>query len=388
MESRSKNHCFVNWVDGMKITKSHFQDTDNATIDLIAKSTAVTVDANRYGLLAVADYKHKPEDIVLSLDAQQTLKAQLNNCIAVSSQGHYIYITDAINATLGASGSFEKITTLVNLKDNDAEDFYIILAVNPYIKQPFGDANEEEPPRHPHVLPKYTLSVIDADSLNTAALGGTHLVIGKLKNENGIPALVTNYIPPSYSIQSHIDLVYIYSEMLVFFGSIERHALQIIQKIFQKKQTNELAYMVLSISQNVLQYVSGILPEFTLEDRNASPVKMITKLQGLGRIMKNSIDVYTGSGKEELVNYITSWSATTQGDFENVLANMVDVTYIHHDVNLSLATVSKFSKIMLSLFKKLDDLDYIGKKSDSNIFVKEEVVAKQDVKQRRSFLLD
>jgi hypothetical protein len=115
---------------------------------------------------------------------------------------------------------------------------------------------------------------------------------------------------------------------------------------------------------------------------------MITKLQGLGRIMKNSIDVYTGSGKEELVNYITSWSATTQGDFEIVLADMVDVGYVHHDVNLSLDIVSKFSKIMLSLFKKLDDLDYIGKKSDSNIFVKEEVVAKQDVKQRRSFLLD
>jgi len=43
---------------------------------------------------------------------------------------------------------------------------------------------------------------------------------------------------------------------------------------------------------------------------------------------------------------------------------------------------------MITLFKKLSELDYIGKKSDSNIFVKEEIVAKQEVKNRRSFLLD
>jgi hypothetical protein len=43
---------------------------------------------------------------------------------------------------------------------------------------------------------------------------------------------------------------------------------------------------------------------------------------------------------------------------------------------------------MLSLFKKLNELDYIGKKSDSGIFVKEEVVENTEVKSRRSFLLD
>jgi hypothetical protein len=357
-------------------------------IDLIAKTAAVIVNSNRYGLLAVGDFKHKPEDIVLSLDGQQTLKAQLNNCLAVSSGGHYIHITDATNAALDTSGRFETITTLVDLDTLDAEDFYIVLTVNPFKKQPIGDATEEEPPRHPHVLPKYTLHVIDAETLNEAALGAYHLVIGKLKNENNLPVLVEEYIPPCYTIQSHMDLIYVYAEMVAFYGTIEKLALQIVQKIFQKKQTNELAHMVLSMSQNVWQYISRILPEFTEEDRTASPIKIITKLQGLSRIVKNSIDVYTGTGKEELVNYITSWSASTQGDFETILAEMIEVRYIHHDVNLSLGIAAKFSKIMVSLFKKLDDLDYIGKKSDSNIFVKEEVVVKQDVKQRCSFLLD
>jgi hypothetical protein len=43
---------------------------------------------------------------------------------------------------------------------------------------------------------------------------------------------------------------------------------------------------------------------------------------------------------------------------------------------------------MLSLFKKLSELEYIGKKAESGIFVKEEAVDPNEQKIRRSFLLD
>ena len=122
MESHSKNHYFVNWVDGMKINKSHFQETDNATIDLIAKTAAVIVNSNRYGLLAVGDFKHKPEDIVLSLDGQQTLKAQLNNCLAVSSGGHYIHITDAFKGVV--------YTAIGKLDDNVLNGLVVIFRIH------------------------------------------------------------------------------------------------------------------------------------------------------------------------------------------------------------------------------------------------------------------
>ena len=67
---------------------------------------------------------------------------------------------------------------------------------------------------------------------------------------------------------------------------------------------------------------------------------------------------------------------------------MIELNYQHNDINKSLLYVSNFTKLMASLFKKLNELEYIGKKSDSNIFVKEEVIAKPEVKKRRSFLLD
>jgi len=99
------------------------------------------------------------------------------------------------------------------------------------------------------------------------------------------------------------------------------------------------------------------------------------------------MDVYVGTGKEDLLNYLSDWCDLNQGAFENVLVEMMDLEYHHTDINKALHNVSSFTKLMLSLFKKLNELDYIGKKSDSNIFVKEEVIAKPDVKNRRSFLL-
>ena len=38
--------------------------------------------------------------------------------------------------------------------------------------------------------------------------------------------------------------------------------------------------------------------------------------------------------------------------------------------------------------KKLNELEYIGKKSDSNIFVKEDVIVEEQVKKRRRFFME
>jgi hypothetical protein len=146
--------------------------------------------------------------------------------------------------------------------------------------------------------------------------------------------------------------------------------------------------MVKHISENVLQHLGGELPEFRQQDRFNPPIAMITKLMALSRVIKNSIDVYVGTGKEELLNYLSDWCDVNQGAFENVLVEMIELEYQHTDINKALSKVSAFTKLILSLFKKLNELDYIGKKSDSKIFVKEEIIAKNEVKNRRSFLLD
>jgi hypothetical protein len=45
-------------------------------------------------------------------------------------------------------------------------------------------------------------------------------------------------------VSSHSDLLEIHADLERFFGKMELYALQIIQKILQKKQQNEMAGIV------------------------------------------------------------------------------------------------------------------------------------------------
>lgn len=389
MASKKNNQLFVNWVDGMKINKSHFIESDYAAIQYATNIGKSQVGPNAYGLLPLRSENDNAVDIQLSLDGQNTIVAQLNNCTAITSGGTYIEINEEIQKLLQENASLKAIRANFEFENTDGIQYYIVLGVNQYERIGVGETvAEENPPRHPYSLPKYALGIIANEELEKSSLGSNYITIGKIQVSNGAPQLLLDYIPPCTTIRSHQDLIYIYTEIGVFLTSIEKYSLQVIQKIFQKKQTNELAGMVLSICQNTLNYLSSILPEYMADGMNQSPQQLILKLMSLARLIKNNIDVYKGTGKEELINYLTSWSESTQGNFEKTLEDIIHLEYKHYDLNMSLDLVSQFSKVILSLFKKLDDLDYIGQKSDSNIFVKEEVVAKQEIKERRSFLLD
>lgn len=381
----TKNHHLVNWIDGMKINKNHFIESENAMTQNSQVIAAKDVNAINYGLLPDLSADNAL-DIVFSIDGQDTIKVQLRKCRAITSGGYIINITPEISSFLEKSGSVIKTEYKINSTE---EECYIVLSVNPYNRIPIGDANpEEEPPRHPYVLPEYSIAVIGSSETNTEELGRHHITIGKIVFADGVPSLAEDFIPPCSSIQSHQDLKYIFAEIHTFFNAIEKYSVNIVQKIYQKKQTNDLAKMVMVFTQNVVVHLGGMLPEFRLVDQQKPPVIMITKLMALSRVIKNSMDIYVGTGKEELLNYLSDWCDLNQGAFENVLIEMIELKYQHTDINKALFQVSSFTKLMLSLFKKLNELDYIGKKTDSNIFVKEEVIAKDDVKNRRSFLLD
>jgi hypothetical protein len=65
--------------------------------------------------------------------------------------------------------------------------------------------------------------------------------------------------------------------------------------------------------------------------------------------------------------------------------------YDHMDINASIAKITTFTRILSQLFNQLARLEYIGKRKETGIFVKEEVIAspsQQAPPKRRSFLAD
>lgn len=376
----------VNWVDGMKINKNHFIEMEDAMFYMVQKSNKKELTPLNYGLLPDYSGQANSLDLSISVDGQNTVEVILNSCKAVTLGGVQVDITEATKKMLEESGC--KLQQKIDITQEDNE-FYIVLTVNPFKRLAVGDADpEEEPPRKPYVAPEYKLSVLPSKELGMNEVGLYHLTIGRLSLNESRLVLDNHYIPPSKSIQSHPDLINAYGDLVVFYNTLESYVMQIIQKIHQKNQNNDLANMVLNTSQRILDYLTISIPEMKMLSMYEPPIAMVHKLACFARVIKNSFDVYAGCGKEDLLNYLSDWSDLKQGTLENVLVEILELKYQHTNINSVLEKAATFTKVILTMFKKLNELEYIGKKSDSSIFVKEEVVEKTENKSRRSFLLD
>jgi hypothetical protein len=111
------------------------------------------------------------------------------------------------------------------------------------------------------------------------------------------------------------------------------------------------------------------------------PLYLFENIASFARIIRNTIDCNTAAQKEELLNYFTNWSELKQGDFEKLLTYCINFEYDHNEISVNVDQFSEFVQIMTSLFSKLESLAYIGKKKETNIFVKEQTA-------KRSFLAD
>ena len=386
MKSTDKNYYRINWIDGMKINKDHFIALENSVLEMVKYSEQKNISPINFGLLPDFSDQANSLDVSISVDGQSTIEVVLNTCHAITLGGYQIDITKDTKSLLEQSGYILKQQYSINKEESE---WYIVLTVNPFKRMAVGNADpEEEPPRHPYVFSEYKLNVLPKSETSDQVLGLYHMTIGKVLLEDGKPTVDLDFIPPCRSIQSHPELKFTYIEVGSFLNQMENFSLHIIQKIHQKKQTNSKANMALYLSEQVKRYINSNISEFRFKDKYEPPIVMISKLVNLGRIIKSSLDVFVGTGKEDFLNYLTKWCDLNQGAFESVLVETIELEYVHNDINSALIKVSSFTKLMLSLFKKLNELDYIGEKEDPGYLVKEEPVDNTESKSRRSFLLD
>lgn len=382
----TNNFYRVNWVDGMKISKNHFIEMEDSLLDTIKENQLLNMTPSNFGLLPIIPGHESSLDLSISMDGQSTIDVKLNSCRAITNGGVLINISGEVSALMEQSGY--SLSKQYKVAKKDLE-WYVVLVVNPIERIAFGSANPEEiPPRHPHVMPAYKLDIIPINETSQQEMGKYHLTIGKIIIQDAGLAVDSNFIPPCTSMQSHPDLKFVYNEIGTFLNQLELFCVRITQKIYQKKQTNDLANIALHLSQQLIQFLNAYLMEYRTISQTEAPIKIFSRLGGLARVIKSSLDVFVGSGKEDFLNYLTEWCDLNQGAIEGVLIETIEINYVHTDINSSLQKISTFTRQMLILFKKLSELDYIGKKPETGIFVKEETINDTEIKGRRSFLLD
>lgn len=381
------SHFPVNWIDGMKINKNHFTDVQNFVSDSVRDAVGVHTSSINYGLLPMQN----SIKINLIIDNHKLLRIKVEECHAITPNGSRIEIGGSTTDELSLSLSYPEAVR--ELKEDENAVLLACISINPFKRMPYGEPDpEENPPRYPYTQPEYSLNLIPEDELkNTIGFGANYLTIGKILVSSGESKIDENYIPPSISISSHKKLQDLYIEIDRFYGQIELYAVHIAQKIYAKRQTNELAIMMELMSDKTLSYLGSEINRFRWMSPHTPPAGMLLSVAALARILKNFIDARSGAGKEELLNYFAEWCNVSQGDFEVIFTETINTDYNHNQMDKIITKITRFMKTLEELFSVLSRLDYIGKKRDGSIFVSENTDEKDAIihaKRSRTFLAD
>ncbi|MFO7617571.1 MAG: hypothetical protein R6V75_09995 [Bacteroidales bacterium] len=370
----------VNWVDGMKINKEHFISGDHSVTERLADARLSAINRYNYGLLPAREGEDAPLRINLSIDNQQVLRIKIFECQAVTPGGHRISLSGSPEPKQFKADLPE---ALYEWSPSREENIFISLSVNPFKLVPTGDIDPaEEPPRHPLAIPEYRLNLIPESQVGKKESGLNLLMVGKIHvGENG-PELDKEYIPPCHCVFSHAKLVAIHSEFDRFLSTLEPDLVTILKKIGEKEQTNILATTLASIAGPLLQYLSNTILHFRWNVPVGPPLVMLETIARSARIIKNYLDASPGKAREELLNYLSEWCTLKQGDLETVLHRAVNFEYDHSDMTPAFRAMTEYTGMIGPLFNKLSTLEYIGKKKETSIFVKEQTVNK------KSFLAD
>ncbi|MEO6722325.1 MAG: hypothetical protein ABIN67_18295, partial [Ferruginibacter sp.] len=334
-----RKHFPVNWIDGMKINKNHFISQDNAWTDTLQEMVSLGISPLRYGVLPSSTAGENTFDVKISLDNQNALRVSVLSFQAVTLGGMRISIPSiANNAQNDTNNILTAIFPFSTAKNDTA--WWIFLFVHPFEKQPAGSPDlNENPPRLPFVLPTYSLDMISETNYREFTNHPYAIPIGKV-NVNGNDVRVEDdYLPPSVSIIAHSDLLSLHGELDKYFADIELYCSKIVQKIFVKKQQNEISELVMFLCDRVILYLGQAITTMRWRMIYEPPVELFMSIAALARIMKNSIDLRIGSGKDELMNYLSEWCELKQGELETMLSRMANAGFNNNDINKSIQQV-------------------------------------------------
>lgn len=361
-------HFPVNWIEGMKINKNHFIELQDNIEDLVRDSRNLETNELNYGLLSTN--LSRPFQYGISIDSHKELSIDVKMLKAVTPCGGRIEITDF-------TGPFSE---KIELKDFDLNEnsYYLLLNVDPYNRIPSGEQNMEEmPPRFPYAISKYSITTVLESDVNQNNIGPLQFPIAKFKTSSDNYEIITDYIPPCLTVNSHPSLIKLFENYDLFFKQIEFHSVQIIQKIKFRSITedeNVISSMVLDACKTSLSYVEKHITMSKWVSYNTKPIEVLSNLVGLARTLKNCFDTFSGDGKEMLFNYFSEWTDTKSGDFERLFTDTINIKYKSYDIKESLDQINFFVSNIDNLYSILNQLDYIGRKRDTGIFVNENVL--------------
>ena len=350
-------HLPVNWVDGMKMSKQHFIETENAVIDRIRDNQAQLLRLDNYGLLLPEPGKNRSLEFDANTQAINDVKITLHTCRAVTRSGVRIEI---LRETENRTENTIELGIQYDFSRAPNKDYYILLGVNPFKRTPIGIPDPEEtPPRHPFGRSSYYLDIRADDEINREEFGAYQFPLGKLQVRGGQIKLEDRFIPPCTSIGASPELVEVFGAYMNQFFEVQKYAIEVMRKIKRKNNQSSLTQNLYFLADKVTFYIAELMHTFQLHFKYLPPIEFIGSIQKLARALSTAIKCIPENEREEMLNYFREWTRISSGDITHNLHFTSSFEYNHYDINASLENTKSFLDLLQNIFYKISEQDYI-----------------------------
>ena len=361
----------VNWIDGMKISRRHFEETGLYTESLAQHTAALSLTDYNFGILPAK----KSLDLLVSCDLNLLINIELLQCQAITRNGGRISIGQDEGISLRKN--YRDIAAQYQLQTSQAQSLLILLTVDPYSRIPAGEPlMNENPPRHPFTRPRYKLDIVPAETINIVLVPSS-LLIGKIVYANGELRVQTDFIPPCTAVQSHPLAEAWVEKFRQLLENWEQYAMRIIQKINARtsaQQTSALAVNIQKMSEKMLEQIVRQKIRLQWIEQKSAPIFLCVSLLENLQYLQTIQLCYAEKDREEMLNYFAEWTDTQPGNLEKQILQSLQLVYNHQDMASIMHEIHQSYLACVQLFLKLSQLDFIGKKKGQHIFVIEQEV--------------
>lgn len=377
-----------NWVDGMKIHKDHFVNSENALIDMIRDSISVNTDPLSFGLLEPAPGDKRSLSLIIQRSATDTFKINLSACRAITAGGSRIEVLPQFDSEVVGNEKIDKLVNISDRSNTQSNIYFVVLSVDSFSRRPFGlPSQTESPPRHPSSKPAYSLSIIAAKDISFKEFGNFSFPVARLINKGGNIVEDEMYIPPCASILGHPALIQIFNSVSGYVSHIQQSSNIIVQKVVAKSQNTSLALNIKHLAEKNLQHISANLFGFRTIMPYKPPVYTVQIIVQLATFVKMGLTGIPEKEKEELLGYFKEWNDMTAGAFEDMLNAVIDTEYDHYNIYEKFVPLEYFLKKWSELLQKISELEPIGRRREKDLIMRELVVEDNSKNKRKGFTL-
>jgi predicted component of type VI protein secretion system len=365
------NYFPVNWVDGMKISRRHFEQNELFVHDALRDVTAMGLTNYSYGILPLPSSLQ----VQINCDYNKQIQVKLISCRALMPNGLRVELLH--HAPLSLQVSFEEIAEKHRLQTAHDQQLEVVLTVNPFHRIPVGEpVLDEMPPRHPYTRPDWQLTLVPEGQLNAGNLSNS-LIIGRILFRNGELQPLTDYLPACTAVNSLAPLREWSARFENYWDLLGSYAARVVQKTKDKSQRTDLILSIGALALGLLEVVSSHRLSMKWRIPQQAPIHLLELLLQPVQTLQTFLNCQAPKEKEELLNYLGEWMDLLPGAFENQLRSLLQLQYAHTELASLLAELDAFYKTLMTAFFKLSQLEYIGKRKGQNVFIIENQAAEQ-----------